>query len=121
VNGQKLSPRVKQGDTFSATLFNVSLNVVLEGNVEKGNITYNSKQISAYPADIILITSNTTGLEAVLRALEIEGRNMWFIINEKKSRYKEMSSAQERSYFQHLKIGNFKCEVVNSFTDMGKL
>jgi len=67
---------VKQGDTFSATLFNLALNFVLEGTVEKGNITYNSKQISAYPAEIILIARNTTGLEAVIRALEIEGRKV---------------------------------------------
>ena len=58
---------------------------------KKGNIIYNSKQISAYPADIILIARNTTGLEAILRVLETEGRKMWFIINGKKPRYTECS------------------------------
>jgi hypothetical protein len=53
-----------------------STKLCLEGTVEKGNITYNSKQISAYPADIILIVRNTTGLEAVIWVLEIEGRKM---------------------------------------------
>jgi hypothetical protein len=69
-----LAAGVKQGDTFSATLFNTALNIVLEGNVEKGNITYNSKQISAYPAGIILIARSSTCLEAVSRALETAGR-----------------------------------------------
>jgi hypothetical protein len=43
-----LAAGVKREDTFSATLLNRALNIVLEGTVEKGNITYNSKQISAY-------------------------------------------------------------------------
>jgi hypothetical protein len=68
-----------------------------------------------------MIARNTTDLEAVLRALEIVGRKMWFILNEKKPKYTEMSSAPARKYFQHLKIGNFKCEGVNSFTDLGKV
>jgi hypothetical protein len=76
VNAQVLAAGVKQGDTFSATLFNTTLNIVLEESVKKGNIVYNSIQISAYPADIILIAKNTAGLEAVLRVLEIEGRKM---------------------------------------------
>jgi len=38
VNAQILAAGVKQGDTFSATLFNTALNIVLEGTVEKGNI-----------------------------------------------------------------------------------
>jgi len=71
-----LAAGVKQEDIFSATLFNTALNIVLEGNVEKGNAIYNFKQISAYPADIILIARSTTALEAVLRALETEGRKM---------------------------------------------
>jgi hypothetical protein len=66
-----LAEGIKEVDTFSATLFNTALNVVLEGTVENGSIIYNSKQISAYPADNILIARNTTGLEAVLRVLEI--------------------------------------------------
>lgn len=76
MNAQILAAGVKQEDIFSATLFNTALIIVLEGNVEKGNIIYNTKQISAYPAAIILIVRSTTGLEAVLWALEIEGRKM---------------------------------------------
>jgi hypothetical protein len=71
-----LAAAVKQEDTFSTTLFNTTLNIVLEGTVEKRNIIYSSKQIPAYPADIIMIARNTTDLEAVLRALEIVGRKM---------------------------------------------
>jgi hypothetical protein len=69
-----LAAEVKQGDTFSATLCNTAFNIVLERTVENGNITYNSKQISAYPAGIILIARSSTGLEAVSRALETGGR-----------------------------------------------
>lgn len=71
-----LAAGIKQEDTFSAPLLNTALKIVLEGTVERGNIIYNSKQISAYSADIILIAGNTTGLEAVLRTLEIEGKKM---------------------------------------------
>ncbi|KDR10534.1 hypothetical protein L798_15243 [Zootermopsis nevadensis] len=39
---------VREGDAPSATLFNIALNIVLEGTVEKGNIVYKSKQICAY-------------------------------------------------------------------------
>jgi hypothetical protein len=35
-----VSTGVRQGDTLSATLFNIALNRVLEGNVEKGNIIH---------------------------------------------------------------------------------
>jgi hypothetical protein len=45
---------VRQVDALSASLFNVALNMVLEGIVEKGNIVYKSKQICAYADDIVL-------------------------------------------------------------------
>jgi hypothetical protein len=68
--------RSKTGRHIFSNVIQFSTKYCLEGTVGKGNIIYNSKQISAYPADIILIAMNTTTLEAVLRALEIEGRKM---------------------------------------------
>jgi sorting nexin-29 len=54
-----ISTAVRQGDALSAALFNVALNMVLEGIVEKGNIVYKSKQICAYADDTVLVTRNT--------------------------------------------------------------
>lgn len=93
----------------------------MEETVEKGNITYNSKQIFGYPAGIILIVRNATGLEVILWALETEGRKLWLVIKEKKPKYTKTSSAQARKFLQRLKIGNFKCKGVNSFAALGKL
>jgi hypothetical protein len=93
----------------------------LEESVEKGNITYNFKQICKHADGIILIARNTTALEEVSLALEIEGRKMRLIISEKKIRYTKMSSTQARRYLQHLKTGDFKFEDINSFTYLGSV
>jgi hypothetical protein len=66
--------RVKQGDTLSAALFNIVLNMVLGGTVEKGNITYKSTQICAYADDITVIARNTAALKEIILALDFEGK-----------------------------------------------
>jgi hypothetical protein len=86
---------VRQGDALSAALFNVALNMVLQGTVEKGSTVYKSKQICAYADDIVFVTRNTLTLKE-LSALEIEGRRMGLRINEEKTKYMKMSSTQAR-------------------------
>jgi sorting nexin-29 len=96
-----ISMGVRQGDALSVALFNVALNMVLEGTVEKGNIVYKSKQICAYADDIVLVTRNTPTLKELLSALEIEGRKMGLRINEEKTKYMKMSCTQARRYLQN--------------------
>jgi hypothetical protein len=58
-----ISTGVRWGDALSVALFNMALNMVLEGNAEKGNIVYKSKQICAYADDIVLVTRKTPTLK----------------------------------------------------------
>jgi hypothetical protein len=69
-----ISTGVRQGDALSAVLFNIVLNMVLGGIVEKGNITYKSTQICAYADDIVVIARNTTALKEAILALDFEGK-----------------------------------------------
>jgi sorting nexin-29 len=80
-----ISAGVRQGDALSAALFNVALNMVLEGIVDKGNIVYKSKQIRAYADDNVLVTRNTPTLKELLSALKTESRKMGLRINEAKT------------------------------------
>jgi sorting nexin-29 len=107
-----ISTGVRAGDALSAALFNVALNMVLEGIAEKGNIVYKSKQMCAYADDIVLVTRNTPTLKELLSALETEGRKMELRINEEKNKYIRMSSTQAR-YLQNLIIGDFNFEGVD--------
>jgi hypothetical protein len=110
-----ISTGVRQGDALSAALFNVALNMVLEGIVEKGNIVYKSKQICACADDIVLVTRNTPTLKELLSALETEGRKMGLRINEEKTKYMKMPCTQARRCLQNLIIGDFNFEGVESF------
>jgi sorting nexin-29 len=100
-----ISMEARQDDALSAVLFNLALNMVLEGTVEKGNIVYRSKQICAYADDIVLVTRNTPTSKELLSALKIEGRKMELRINEEKTKYMKMSSTQARRYLQNLITG----------------
>jgi glycogen synthase len=80
------------------------MNTDLEGTVQKGRITYKSKQICAHANATVVIVRNTAALKEVLLALETEGRKMGFTVNEKKTKYvhenvlytsKELSPASE--------------------------
>jgi hypothetical protein len=92
----------------------------LEETVEKGNITYKSKQICVY-SHIIVIARNITALKVVLLALEIEGIEKGLRISEKKTKYMKISSTQARRYLQNLTIHYFKFEGVSSFTCLGSV
>jgi sorting nexin-29 len=61
-----ISMGVRQGDALSAALFNVALNMVLEGIAENGNIVYKFKQICVYADDNVLVTRNTPTLKELL-------------------------------------------------------
>jgi hypothetical protein len=115
-----ISKGLRQGDALSAALFNVALNMVLQGIVEKGNIVYKSKQICANADDIVFVTRNTPALKE-LSALETEGRKTGLRINEEKTKYMKMSSTQARRYLQNLIIGDFHFEGVDSFTYLGSV
>jgi hypothetical protein len=69
----------------------------LEGTVEKGNITYKSKQIFAYTDDVV-IARNITALKNLLLALEIEGRKMSLMISEEKTKCMKMSFTEAGRY-----------------------
>jgi hypothetical protein len=51
-----ISMGVRQGDALSAALFDVALNMVVEGIVGKQIIVYKTKQICANADDIVLVT-----------------------------------------------------------------
>jgi sorting nexin-29 len=117
-----ISTGVRQGDALSAALFNVALNMVLEGTAKKGNIVYKSKQIFAYADDIVLVTRNTPTLKELFSALETEGRKMGLRINKEKTKYMKLSFTQTRRYLQNLIIiGDFNFEGVDSFTYLGSV
>lgn len=90
-----------------ATLYNVALNLVLEGMVVKETLVINANK--SVPN---LTTTCSPGILQVLKIVlfmsKIEGRKVNLMIIEEKTKYVKMPSQQARMYLQNLIIGDFK-------------
>jgi hypothetical protein len=62
-----------------------------------------------------LVTRNIQTLKEILSELENEGRKIGLRINEEKTKYKNVSPIQAKSYLQDIIIDNSKFEGVDGF------
>jgi hypothetical protein len=72
---------VRQGDSLSAVLFNLVLQLAIKHMEMKGTIVHKSKQENGYADDTALIGRNLTALKELHRELQEEGLNIGLSIN----------------------------------------
>lgn len=84
---------VRQGDDFSAVLFNLALDKVLKELKWNGNTLYKSKQACAHADDIALIARNTPALQKMyFNNLTRNWVKYGLYITEKKTKYMKMTA-----------------------------
>jgi len=110
---------VKQGDSLSATLFNIALNSAIKSLNVRGNILYKLTQCLAYADDIALIARNKESLEEIFNKLETSSKVTGLQINEKQTKYLKMSASETRRGIQTLKINDYNLKGDGEFTYLG--
>lgn len=112
---------VRQGDALSAILFNLALNSILEKHAGTNNIVHKSTQLCAYADDVVLISRNINYLKEMLRELEEQGKRMGLEINEGKTKYMHVTTAEKRRNTNNLTIDSYTFENVVNFEYLGVL
>lgn len=110
---------VRQGDSLSALLFNLTLETVLDGVVEKGSIMIKSTQMNAYADDIALVARRQDDLKEKFIKLERNADKVGLKINEHKTKFMTMSRSQVRREQQNYSIGDYNIEGVKDFKYLG--
>ena len=79
---------VRQGDPFSATIFNLILVSVIRKFILRGDVSLKLKQIFAYADDIALLARSLKTLKEIFHKLQNEAILVGLSINEDKTKYK---------------------------------
>lgn len=106
---------VRQGDSLSATLFNLALQYVLR-KIKKGTLRTRGGQIVAYADDIVLITKNRSIMLEMLKELIAEGKKMGLKINENKTK---MMRPDKECTNGRIQLGEYIFEEVDKFKYLG--
>lgn len=115
----ELNRGVRQGDTLSATLFNIALHRILEKIATSGTIASKSKQICAYADDVVFIARNERTLKEMYIELQMEGKKMGLEINVDKTKYMQMTTNIARQNRNDLTVENSSFQNVTIFTYLG--
>lgn len=79
---------VKQGDSLSATLFNITLeNIIRKSKIKTNHILKNSYQLLAYADDVVILSKTKEELKKILKRLEKQAKEAGIEINQQKSNY----------------------------------
>lgn len=109
---------VRQGDSLSTTLFNITL----DGAVRKAGankiISTNSTQLIAYADDIALIARDRRSLEDTFKILTTEAKSRGLEINQDKTKYM-ISSRRETKNIQQIIIGEYSFRKTENFKYLG--
>lgn len=109
----EITSRLKQDDTFSATLFNLSLNIAI-GNFDlKGHILQRMIQLEAYVGDVVLVARIVNTLNNGLAAWFLENRSDR---KKDKTKYLKVSLEKRRRRIEVIEIGYYKFQGVLGFT-----
>uniref|UniRef100_A0A0A9WMT6 Reverse transcriptase domain-containing protein n=2 Tax=Lygus hesperus TaxID=30085 RepID=A0A0A9WMT6_LYGHE len=111
---------VRQGDSLSATLFNLALNEAVKGIDKKGTAIDKSWQLLAYADDIALMGRSLVALREAFEALNEAGKPLGLKVNEMKTKFLKISpSYRVPRVLQSVAFGPYKFEQVDSFTYLG--
>src|SRR3978361_1936150 len=111
----KIFKGVRQGDSLSATLFNLALEYVTR-NINKGTVRTRGGQLVAYADDIVLITKRRRTMKEMLEEITEEGGKMGLKLNEDKTKIMRLGKKAEG---ERIRIGGFSSEVVEKFKYLG--
>ena len=106
---------VKQGDSLSATLFNIALEYITR-KVNKGTIRTRGAQIIAYADDLVLVTKRRDIMVRILEEIIEEGKKIGLKINKNKT--KIMRIGKELGVGS-IKVGREEYEEVRKFKYLG--
>jgi len=91
----EFNKRVKQGDGLSTTLFIQALHNAAQEIDQTGTIYKKSSQICAYADDVVTVTRSESRLRQVCREIQEKTEQMGLIVNEKKTKYMNVSATQK--------------------------
>jgi len=115
-----VSSVVRQGDPFSATIFNLILDSVIKKLNLSGDISLKLKQIVAHADDVALLARSLKALKEIFHKLQNEATLVGLNINEDKTKYTQIKRTGTK-YITHVKIDNFVFENVENFNNLGSI
>ena len=92
----KFKKGVKQGGGLSTPLFILAQHNAIQEIDQTGTIYIKFSQICAYADDVVIITKSEARMKQVYREVEEKTQKMGLRVNEKKTKYMIISTAQKR-------------------------
>lgn len=106
---------VRQGDSLSATLFNLTLEYVTK-KINKKSIRTNGGQIIAYADDVVLITKRREIMEEMVQEIVTEGEKVGLKLNANKTKIMRYG---KQTQGEKIKIGGIEFEEVDKYKYLG--
>jgi hypothetical protein len=85
-----VSSRVRQDDSLSVTIFNLTLDSVIKKLSLRGDISFKLKQIAAYAVHVALVARSLKALKEIFHKLQNEATLVGLNINENKTKYMQI-------------------------------
>ncbi|XP_072398001.1 uncharacterized protein [Diabrotica undecimpunctata] len=105
---------VRQGDSLSTTLFNISAEGSVKASKIKGTISHSSTQIVEYADDLVLMGTDKERLKEAVTILTKEARKRGLEINEGKTKYL-LCPRREHNGAREIKIEDYTFKRVQEF------
>ncbi|KAL1448299.1 hypothetical protein WDU94_008926, partial [Cyamophila willieti] len=111
---------VRQGDGISPTLFNIAIEGALQKiNRTGGGIKMGKKvNILAFADDVVIVAETVEETRNLMNILIEETEEVGLKINETKTKFMHVSRNKTRG-MDHMEVGNYNFERVNSFKYLG--
>lgn len=111
----EINKGVRQGDTLSALLFNITLEYTTR-NINKGTLRTRGGQIIAYADDVVVITKRRDIMTKMLNEIITEGNKVGLKINNEKTKIMRLGKIKGD---KQIKIGDKLFEEVDKFKYLG--
>jgi hypothetical protein len=113
----EITSGIKQGDSLSALLFSIVMDVIISKVEATGNISTRLQQISAYADGIIIIEKTKQVTMDTFTKLKNEASKFGLLINESETKYMMCTRKQRRG--NKLETGDMNFESIQSFKYLG--